>query len=115
MANDPRQQEDLSKEALNVHPENRSFAGTQWQGGKQLPYKGPENANMMPGGTEHTAGGKTPDVTLGNAFQDGIKKDDFWKLPSRPCVRDALMTGIVGGFAMGGARFVVRGGKHCHP
>ncbi|KAI7643425.1 hypothetical protein KC318_g21117, partial [Hortaea werneckii] len=72
MADDTRQasaqqNEDLSKEALNVQPENKPFTGTQWQGGKQLPYRPPENANMMAGGTEHTAGGKTPEVSLSNA------------------------------------------------
>ncbi|KAI7246703.1 hypothetical protein KC343_g4222 [Hortaea werneckii] len=111
MADDTRQasaqqNEDLSKEALNVQPENKPFTGTQWQGGKQLPYRPPENANMMAGGTEHTAGGKTPDVSLSNAFDGGIKWSDFTELPKRPCVRDALMTGIGSGFAFGGIRAI---------
>lgn len=110
MADDTRKsREDLSKEALTVSPENKPFAGTQWQGGKSKPYEPPENANMMAGGTENTAGGKTPDVTLGNAFKDGLKLDDFRELPKRPCVRDALMTGIGSGFALGSVRFIFRG------
>jgi len=114
MADDTRQQsaqqnEDLSREALNVNPENKPFAGTQWQAGKSQPYNPPENANMMAGGTEHTAGGKTPEVSLGNAFQNGLKWDDFAELPKRPCVRDALMTGIGGGFALGGVRAIFGG------
>ncbi|KAK5125282.1 hypothetical protein LTR85_000958 [Meristemomyces frigidus] len=107
MADDTRQPSDLSREALTVSPENKPFTGTQWQNGKSQPYTAPpENANMMAGGTEHTAGGKTPDVTLGNAFQGGLKWNDFMDLPKRPCVRDALMTGIGGGFALGGMRAI---------
>lgn len=114
MADDTRQasakqNEDLSKEALNVQPENKPFTGTQWQGGKQLPYRPPENANMMAGGTEHTAGGKTPEVSLSNAFDGGLKWSDFTELPKRPCVRDALMTGIGSGFAFGGVRAIFGG------
>ncbi|KAK5114273.1 hypothetical protein LTR62_002524 [Meristemomyces frigidus] len=119
MADDTRQsppnstpgaiQEDFSRSALTVHPENKPFAGTQWQGGKQIPYTpsaAPENANALAGGTEHTAGGKAPDVTVGNAFQNGLQTKDFLELPKRPCVRDALMTGIGGGFAFGGIRAI---------
>ncbi|KAK4549164.1 hypothetical protein LTR36_007622 [Oleoguttula mirabilis] len=112
MADDTRQPtaEDLSRQALTVSPENKPFTGTQWQNGKSQPYTAPaappENANMMAGGTEHTAGGKAPDVTLGNAFQGGLKWGDFMDLPKRPCVRDALMTGIGGGFALGGMRAI---------
>lgn len=114
MADDTRQQsatqnEDLSKAALNVDPANRPFTGTQWQGGKSQPYRPPENANMMAGGTAHTAGGKTPEVSVGNAFEGGIKWNDFTELPKRPCVRDALMTGIGGGFALGGVRAIFGG------
>lgn len=65
---------------------------------------------MMAGGTQNTAGGKVPEVTLSNAF-GSIKKDDFLDLPKRPCVRDALMTGIGMGASMGGARAIFRGGQ----
>jgi cytochrome c oxidase assembly protein subunit 20 len=110
MADDTRQpKEDLSREALTVHPEDRPFAGTQWQDGKAQPYTPPENANMLAGGTQHTAGGKAPEVSIGNAFQSGIKLSDFTDLPKRPCVRDALMTGIGGGFALGGFRAIFGG------
>lgn len=112
MADDTRQpREDLSREALTVHPENKPFTGTQWQDGKAQPYQPPENANLIAGGTEHTAGGKTPDVTVSNAFQNGMKLEDFTGVYKRPCVRDALMTGIVSGFALGGGRAIF-GGTH---
>ncbi|TKA67883.1 hypothetical protein B0A55_09706 [Friedmanniomyces simplex] len=108
MADDTRQSpEDLSREALTVHPENKPFTGTAWQNGKIVPYTPPpQNANMMAGGTEHTAGGKAPEVNLANAFQSGLKLSDFTDLPKRPCVRDALLTGIGSGFALGGFRAI---------
>ncbi|KAK4497136.1 hypothetical protein PRZ48_011586 [Zasmidium cellare] len=111
MADDTRQQsqsptttpEDLSREALNVNPENKAFTGTQWQGGKQIPYKPTENANLMPGGTQHTAGGKEPEVTFMNALQVG---QPITELHKRPCVRDALLTGMGVGFALAGGRLI---------
>ncbi|KAK5698401.1 hypothetical protein LTR17_023697 [Elasticomyces elasticus] len=91
---------DLSRAALTVSPENKPFTGTQWQNGKAVgPYvspQAPESANMLAGGTEHTAGGKAPEVTLANAVKD-LGWKDFSELPKRPCVRDALLTGIGSG------------------
>ena len=112
MADDTRQSpEDLSRQALTVNPENKPFTGTQWQNGKAVPYTAPppQSANMLAGGTEHTAGGKVPEVSLENAFQSGLKWSDFTDLPKRPCVRDALLTGIGGGFALGGFRVIFGG------
>ncbi|KAH9828438.1 cytochrome c oxidase protein 20, mitochondrial-like [Teratosphaeria destructans] len=112
MADDTRQRtaEELSqlpitKENLTVHPEDKPFTGQQWQGGKQIPYKPPENANMLAGGTEHTAGGKAPDVTFSNAFP---KWKDFSEFHKRPCVRDSLLYGIGAGAGLGGTRFIWR-------
>ena len=111
MADDSRPtKEDLSKEALTLDPSQKAFSGTQWQAGKQIPYKPLENANMLAGGTQNTAGGKAPEVTLSNAFDGGIKLSDFTELPKRPCVLDELMTGIGSGFAVGGIRAIF-GGK----
>ncbi|GAB7363318.1 hypothetical protein MBLNU230_g3599t1 [Neophaeotheca triangularis] len=114
MADDTRQSDEppINKDTLTVNPENKPFAGTQWQGGKQIPYQPPppQNANMMPGGTDNTAGGKAPEVTIGNAFAKGITWEDFKELPKRPCVRDALMTGIGAGFTVGGIRAIFGAG-----
>ncbi|KAK3616111.1 hypothetical protein LTR56_026179 [Elasticomyces elasticus] len=60
---------------------------------------------MLQGGTEHTAGGKAPEVTLANAVKD-LGWKDFTELPKRPCVRDALLTGIGSGFAFGGVKTI---------
>lgn len=110
MADDTRQQrEDLSREALTVDPNAKAFSGAQWQDSKQASHKQPENANLMAGGTQHTAGGKAPEVSLSTAFEGGLKWNDFAELPKKPCVRDALMTGIGSGFALGGIRAIFGG------
>ena len=85
----------------------KAFAGEQWADA-QPSYKPPENANIMAGGTEHTAGGKTVDVGLVDAAKT-ISKDDWTKLHRKPCVKDSLLTGIGAGAAMGGARAIWRG------
>ena len=68
----------------------------------------PENANLLPGGTVNTAGGRVKDVT----FIDGLKSirlSDLKEVHKKPCVRDALMTGIGAGFGIGGLRAIVGG------
>nr|POE48650.1 cytochrome c oxidase protein 20, mitochondrial [Quercus suber] len=116
MADDTRQSADppmppheLSKEALTVHPEHKPFSGAQWKSSEASPYKPPENANMLAGGTQHTAGGQIPEVSITNAFDGGLKWSDFTDLPKKPCVRDSLLMGIGAGFAMGGLRVIFRG------
>ena len=112
MADDTRQsqpREDLSREALTVDPNATAFTGKQWKDAKTgKPYAPPENANVLAGGTENTAGGKVPEVSLSNAFDGKLKWSDFTDLPKRPCVRDAFLTGIGAGFAVGGLRLVFR-------
>lgn len=112
MADDTRQspREDLSRSALNVSPENKPFTGGQWQDGKAAPYTPPANANMMPGGTAHTAGGEkvAEGVTLGSAFES-IKLEEFMSIHKKPCVRDSFMTGIGSGAGIGGLRFLFGG------
>lgn len=101
--------EDLSKEALTVDPTAKAFSGSQWSGAKENEtYSPPANANAMAGGTQHTAGGKVPEVTISNAFGGSLKMQDFYDLPKKPCVRDALLTGIGVGFALGGLRVVFK-------
>ena len=86
---------------------DKAFSGNQWEDA-QPAYKPPENANLMAGGTEHTAGGKTVDVGLVDAAKS-ISRDDWTKLHRKPCVKDSLLTGIGAGFAVGGARAIWRG------
>lgn len=103
MADDTRQpKEDLSKEALTVHPEHKPFAGSQWKGDTKA-VKPPENANLMAGGTQHTAGGKNPEVNLVNAIKTGRP---FTEVHKAPCVRDSLLQGIGAGTAVGATRMI---------
>lgn len=98
---------DDTRKSLRVDPNATSFTNQQWNTAEPS-YKPPENANMMPGGTENTAGGKTKDVS----FLDGIKSikaDDWTNLHRKPCVRDSLLTGIGAGVATGSMRAIWRG------
>lgn len=109
MADDTRNsaiKEDLSREALTVDPAQKAFSGAQWQDTQAQGYQPPQNANMMPGGTENTAGGQTKDIGLGDAIES-IKMEDFTVIHKKPCVRDALMVGIGSGFGVGGVRALV--------
>ncbi|KAI9666716.1 MAG: hypothetical protein M1821_004652 [Bathelium mastoideum] len=67
----------------------------------------PPSANLMPGGTEHTAGGQTKPVTAADAVKS-IKLEDFKELHKKPCVRDAFLNGIPSGVAAGVVWTVLR-------
>ena len=109
MADDTRNsaiKEDLSREALTVDPSQKAFTGAQWNDTQAQGYQPPQNANMLPGGTENTAGGQTKEIGLGDAIES-IKMEDFTVIHKKPCVRDALMVGIGAGFGVGGVRALV--------
>ena len=74
------------------------------------PILPPENANMMPGGTNNTAGGKMKEATLGDAVKS-IKPSDFLQVHEKPCVRESLLTGIGAGFGVGSLRAILGGGE----
>lgn len=66
----------------------------------------PENANLFSGGTQHTAGGKSREAT----FVDGLRSirlSDLKDMHTKPCVREALMTGIGAGFGIGGLKAIL--------
>lgn len=116
MADDTRKdessppKEDLSREALTVNPQQRAFAGKQWQDPQTQKHRPQEQVNMIPGGTMNTAGGKIPEVTLGNALSS-IRPEEFTEIHKKPCVRTALLTGMGVGFGLGGVRAML-GGEH---
>ncbi|KAI9707556.1 MAG: hypothetical protein M1836_000517 [Candelina mexicana] len=68
---------------------------------KRLP-----NANVIPGGTTNTAGGRPKDVGLVEAAKT-VQFEDFRNIHKLPCVRDSLLTGILSGFGLGGVRAVL--------
>ena len=106
----PAPKEDLSRAALTVDPSQKAFTGAQWQQDSKAAegYKPPQNANLMPGGTENTAGGQTKEIGIGDALES-IKLEEFTEIHKKPCVRDALMTGIGSGFGVGGVRALAGG------
>lgn len=79
----------------------RPYHGKVYEVFPPAPPKRPENANLIPGGTANTAGGKLPEPTTIDALKS-IRVEDFRELHKKPCVRDALLTGIGSGFAIGG-------------
>ena len=87
-------------------------AATENRVGYKSPYHEPvtppENSNMLPGGTQNTAGGKMREATFFDAFKT-IKLSDLTGLHQRPCVRDALLTGIAAGFGIGSVRGILGG------
>ncbi|KAF2144388.1 uncharacterized protein K452DRAFT_266155 [Aplosporella prunicola CBS 121167] len=61
-----------------------------------------QNPNIMPGGTQHTAGGeKVEELALSKAV-GMIQPHEFFEIHKYPCVREALLTGIGTGFGIGG-------------
>lgn len=93
---------------LNQNPDQKAFTGEQWSEAGPTHVRPPENANLMAGGTEHTAGGKVGDVTFSDAVKS-IKREDWDKFAQKPCVRDSLMTGIGAGASMGAVRAIWKG------
>lgn len=69
----------------------------------------PPNANALSGGSGlNTAGGKTKEAGVFDALRS-IKLEDFKEVHKKPCVRDSLLTGIGGGFGIGGIRAILGG------
>jgi len=101
--------EDIRK-ALKLDPNSdKAFSGEQWNDAAPS-YKAPENANLLPGGTQHTAGGKeVEDITMVDAAKS-IKREDWSQFTKKPCVRDSLLLGIGSGFAVGSVRAIWKGG-----
>ena len=71
----------------------------------------PENANALPGGSANTAGGRPREVGIIDALKT-VKLEEFAEVHKKPCVRDALLTGIGAGFGVGGIRGIL-GGTLC--
>lgn len=68
----------------------------------------PQNANLLPGGTMNTAGGKVRETSILEAAKT-IKLGDFRELHKKPCARESFLVGIGAGFGVGGLRAVMGG------
>jgi len=61
---------------------------------------------VLPGGSGlNTAGGKIKDAGVFDALKS-IKISEFKEVHRKPCVRDSFLTGIGGGFGIGGVRAI---------
>ncbi|KAL3426339.1 hypothetical protein PVAG01_03129 [Phlyctema vagabunda] len=64
----------------------------------------PSSANALPEGSgQNTAGGRAEALSLSSAIKT-VRLEDFKQVYMYPCVRESLLYGIGGGFAMGGVR-----------
>ena len=77
--------------------------------GGSTPPTALSSANALPGGGQNTAGSKNQEASLLDAAKT-IRLSEFKEVHQKPCVRDALMTGIGAGFGIGGVRSIL-GGK----
>ncbi|KAM3081738.1 hypothetical protein ACMFMG_005184 [Clarireedia jacksonii] len=65
-----------------------------------------ENANALPEGSgQNTAGSHASTPSLGEAIKT-VRLGDFKQVHMYPCTRESFLTGIGGGFAMGGLRAI---------
>jgi cytochrome c oxidase assembly protein subunit 20 len=77
-------------------------------------FNPPANANALPEGSGlNTAGAHASQPTLGEAVKT-VRLGDFKQVYMYPCVRESLLNGIGGGFALGGVRLLF-GGMNAHP
>lgn len=106
MAADTRE-DAISKPPVPSKPTTSPSKGTAHE-----PYAvpvAPPNANALPGGAGlNTAGGRTKEAGYFDALRS-IQFSDFQEVHKKPCVRDALLTGIGGGFGIGGVRAILGG------
>lgn len=77
-------------------------------GGAAVEAARPQNANLLPGGTINTAGGKVRETSILEAAKT-IKLGDFRELHKKPCARESFLVGIGAGFGIGGLRAVMGG------
>lgn len=103
---------DTREHATSQPPEPSKSTAAPSKGNAHEPYVAPvppPNANALPAGAGlNTAGGRTREATYFDALRS-IRISDFQEMHTKPCVRDALLAGIAGGFGIGGVRAILGG------
>ncbi|TAQ88717.1 hypothetical protein B7494_g2974 [Chlorociboria aeruginascens] len=66
----------------------------------------PENANALPEGSGQNTAGSRQVVPKISAAARTIKLEEFKHIHTRPCVREAFLTGMGAGFVVGGGRAI---------
>lgn len=80
----------------------------------QIPQRPKGPANIMPGGTAHTAGGTPANNEL--SYFEVVKNlgpEYYLNFHRRPCVRDSQLVGIGAGFAGGSLAAILRSELSC--
>lgn len=100
---------DTREDMDSKSPESSKSRASPSNGTAHEPYAvpvAPQNANALPGGAGlNTAGGRMKEASYFDAMRS-IQLSDFQEVHKKPCVRDALLTGIGGGFGIGGVRAI---------
>lgn len=103
---------DTREDANSKQPRPSKASTSSSEGTAHEPYAvpvAPPNANALPGGAGlNTAGGRAKQASYFDALRR-IQLSDFQEIHKKPCVRDALLTGIGGGFGIGGVRAILGG------
>ncbi|KAF2234741.1 hypothetical protein EV356DRAFT_514879 [Viridothelium virens] len=98
MADDTREASMATPIGTKSHDQDAGEAG---KGTKDIgPIRRPQSANVMPGGTQNTAGGQVKPVSAVDAAKT-IKLEDFREIHKKPCVRDTFLTSIPSSLAIG--------------
>ena len=107
---------DTRENATSKPSESSKSTTPPSQGTAHEPYAvpvAPPNANVLSAGAGlNTAGGRIKEATYFDALRN-IKFRDFLEVHTYPCTRDAFLTGIGGGFGIGGVRAVLGGTLTC--
>lgn len=110
MADDTRQTQPQQPSSTEAHGANAPPSSSP----KYVTAPPPgQAANMMPGGTQHTAGGEKMELT-GNSLAQTFKPDDILKVHQQPNAREAFLAGIGSGFGVGGL-MAIWGSKFASP
>ncbi len=103
---------DTREHATSEPPESSKSTTSLSKGTAHEPYAvpvAPPSANALPEGAGlNTAGGRTKEAGYFDALRS-IQLSDFQEVHKKPCARDALLTGIGGGFGIGGVRAILGG------
>ncbi|KAL6721070.1 hypothetical protein ACLMJK_000170 [Lecanora helva] len=96
--------------SVSAAPKNQPTSQTQnTQHGLHPETRSPQSDNAFAAvGSQNTAGGKVHEPGFMEALRS-VKPSEFTEVHKKPCVRDALLTGIGGGFGLGGARAILGG------
>lgn len=112
MAGDTRDDASPATTAKDDSSTERPYQGKVYEVFHTPPAAPPESANVLPGGTANTAGGRAKEAGLIDALKT-VKPEELLEVHKKPCVREALLTGILSGFGMASLRTILGGMRSC--